>query len=44
MKATPAEKRKLFTLVRDLNVVRASMIAQAALLELDDPAAKLPPR
>jgi len=43
MKATPADKRKLFTLVRDLKVMRASMIAQAALLELDDAAAKMPP-
>ncbi|MDB5306111.1 MAG: Tetratricopeptide 2 repeat protein [Gemmataceae bacterium] len=43
MKATPADKRKLYTLVRDLTVVRASMVAQAALLELDDAPAKLPP-
>lgn len=43
MKAASADKRKLFTLVRDLNVNRASMVAQAALLELDDPAAKVPP-
>jgi TolA-binding protein len=40
MKVTPADKRKLFTLVRDLKVARASMVAQAALMELDDPTAK----
>ena len=39
---TPADKRKLYTLVRDLNVHRSAMIAQAALLELDDPAGPLP--
>ncbi|MCE9567709.1 MAG: tetratricopeptide repeat protein [Planctomycetes bacterium] len=39
---TPADKQKLYTLVRDLNIYRASMVAQAALLELDD-AAKMPP-
>jgi len=43
MKATPADKRKLYTLVRDLKVSRASMVAQAALLELDDAPSKLPP-
>lgn len=43
MKTSPADKRKLFTLVRDLKVARASMVAQAALLELDDAAAKMPP-
>ncbi|MFO0823166.1 MAG: tetratricopeptide repeat protein, partial [Gemmataceae bacterium] len=39
---TPADKQKLFTLVRDLNIQRASMVGQAALMELDD-AAKMPP-
>ncbi|OWK35637.1 tetratricopeptide repeat protein [Fimbriiglobus ruber] len=43
LKATPADKRKVYTLVRDLNVTRASMVAAAALLELPDEAAKLPP-
>lgn len=38
---TPDMKRKLFTLVRDLNVNRSSMVGQAALAELDDPAAKV---
>ncbi|MFM8272808.1 MAG: tetratricopeptide repeat protein, partial [Gemmata sp.] len=33
---TPADKRALYTLVRDLNVGRASMVARAALTELDD--------
>ncbi len=42
-KAAPADKRKVFTLVRDLKVMRASMIAMAALLELSDEAAKLTP-
>jgi TolA-binding protein len=37
-KSAPDEKRKLFTLVRDLKIFRASMIAQAALLELPDAA------
>ncbi len=39
---TPADKAKVYTLVRDLNIYRASMVAQAALLELDE-AAKMPP-
>jgi TolA-binding protein len=39
---TPADKQKLFTIVRDLQIQRASMVAQAALLELDE-AAKMPP-
>ncbi|HEY3789241.1 MAG TPA: tetratricopeptide repeat protein, partial [Urbifossiella sp.] len=43
MKIPPADKRKIFTLVRDLDIGRASMIAQAALMELDDPASKVPP-
>jgi TolA-binding protein len=42
MKATPEVKKKVFTLVRDLNIPRSSMVAQAALMELDD-AAKMPP-
>ena len=41
--ATPADKRKLFALVRDLKVYRASMVAQAALLELSDESVKQPP-
>ncbi|MBM3982277.1 MAG: tetratricopeptide repeat protein [Planctomycetes bacterium] len=40
---TPAMKVKLFTLVRDLNVNRSSMVAQAALVEVEDPAAKVSP-
>ena len=40
---TVADKRALFTLVRALNVNRSSMVASAALLELEDPAAKVPP-
>lgn len=43
LKATPAIKRKLFTLIRDLKIARSSMTAQAALLELDDAAGQLPP-
>ncbi|HEV3383313.1 MAG TPA: hypothetical protein VG097_00790, partial [Gemmata sp.] len=43
MKATPADKRKLFTLVRDLNSLRSAMVAQAALLELEEPTTKMPP-
>ncbi|MFO0802478.1 MAG: tetratricopeptide repeat protein [Gemmataceae bacterium] len=42
MKAAPEVKKKVFTLVRDLNVAYASPAAQAALLELED-AAKVPP-
>jgi TolA-binding protein len=41
---TPEMKRKLFTLVRDLGVQRSAMIAQAALLEMDDPAKVAMPR
>ncbi|MCE9534338.1 MAG: tetratricopeptide repeat protein, partial [Planctomycetes bacterium] len=36
LKAAPADKKKLFTLVRDLRASRASMTAQAALLELPE--------
>ena len=43
LKATPEQKRKVYALVRDLNIGRSSMVAQAALLELEDPPAKLPP-
>ena len=42
MKASEADKRKLFSLVRDLGIFRASMIAQTSLLELGDEL-KLPP-
>lgn len=42
-KATLADKQKLFTFVRDLKVTRASMVAQVALLELPEEAAKLKP-
>ncbi len=42
MKATVEQKRKLFALVRDLRVQRASNVAQAAILELDDPAGPRP--
>ncbi len=41
MKILPADKRKVFALVRDLNVGYSSPVAQAALLELDD--VKMPP-
>ena len=40
---TPAMKTKLFTLVRDLNINRSSMVGLAALVEMEDPAAKVPP-
>ncbi len=40
---TLADKRALFTLVRDLNVNRSSVVAQVALLELEDVAATMPP-
>ena len=42
-KADPEVNRQLFTLVRDLKVFRATMIAQAALMELPDEGAKMPP-
>ena len=42
VKAVPANNRKLFTFVRDLQITRASMVAQAALIELED-GPKLPP-
>ncbi len=42
-KATLADKQKVFAFVRDLRVTRASMVAQAALLELPEEAAKLKP-
>lgn len=42
-KATAAEKRKVFTLVRDLGVLRASMAATVALLELAEEGDKTPP-
>ncbi|HEX3151825.1 MAG TPA: tetratricopeptide repeat protein [Gemmataceae bacterium] len=41
MKALPATKLKVYTVVRDLNIGRASMVAQAAMLELDELPVKL---
>ncbi len=43
MKAAPADKKKVYALVRDLSVTRASMGAIAALLETADDGAKTPP-
>jgi TolA-binding protein len=40
MKATPADKRKVFTVLRDLAINRPSQAAALALLEMED---KLPP-
>ncbi|WP_020471070.1 tetratricopeptide repeat protein [Zavarzinella formosa] len=42
-KALPANQVKLYTFIRDLRVVRASMVAQVALLEIPEESAKLPP-